>query len=211
MDLLEQDQQKAMKMEENFCEQVSALRISYYRILGSLDKPLQKGSQKAPELEDRDREQNEAPIIQGEKVSDLLHHLDTHKSIGLHGIHQRMDQKEDLGNYRPASLTLMLGKVMEQIILSAITRHVQDNRVIRPSQNEFIKGSIYPSLQTSRIDRRGATGEIPFCKNALEVPVDNKLNMSQKHALAAKKDNSILGCIRKNIISSRSREAILPL
>ena len=30
-----------------------------------------------PELEDRDGEQNEAPIIQGEMVSDLLHHLDT--------------------------------------------------------------------------------------------------------------------------------------
>ena len=31
-----------------------------------------------PELEDRDTEQNEAPIIQGEMVSDLLHHLGTH-------------------------------------------------------------------------------------------------------------------------------------
>ena len=29
---------------------------------------------------------------------------------------------------------------MEQIILSAITRHVQDNQVIRPSQHEFMKG-----------------------------------------------------------------------
>jgi len=37
-----------------------------------------QGTQPA-ELEDRDREQNEAPIIQGEMVSDLLHHLDTHK------------------------------------------------------------------------------------------------------------------------------------
>ncbi|KAK4810579.1 hypothetical protein QYF61_007316 [Mycteria americana] len=47
-----------------------------------------------PELEDRDREQNEAPIIHGEMVSDLLRHtvsdhLDTHKSTGPDGIHPR--------------------------------------------------------------------------------------------------------------------------
>ena len=39
-------------------------------------------------------------------------------------------QKEDLGNYRPVSLTLVLGKVMEQVILSAITvAHVQDTQI----------------------------------------------------------------------------------
>ncbi|KAK4806350.1 hypothetical protein QYF61_017219 [Mycteria americana] len=43
-----------------------------------------------PELEDRDGEQNEAPITQGEMVSDPLHPLDTHKSMGPEGIHPRV-------------------------------------------------------------------------------------------------------------------------
>ncbi|KAK4829891.1 hypothetical protein QYF61_007283 [Mycteria americana] len=49
-------------------------------------------------------------------------------------------QKERPGIYIPVSLTSVPGKVMEQIILSAITQHVQDNQVIRPSQHAFMKG-----------------------------------------------------------------------
>ncbi|KAK4830600.1 hypothetical protein QYF61_012026 [Mycteria americana] len=132
------------------------------------------------ELEDRDRDQNGAPIIQGEMVSDLLHHLDTHKSMGPDEIHPRVlkelaeeltkplsiiyqrswltgevpvdcrlanvtpiykkGRKEDPGNYRPISLTSVPGKLMEQIILSAITRHVEDNQGIKPGQHGFRKG-----------------------------------------------------------------------
>ncbi|KAK4808512.1 hypothetical protein QYF61_005829 [Mycteria americana] len=133
-----------------------------------------------PELEDRDGDQNGAPIIQGEMVSDLLHHLDTHKSMGPDEIHPRVlkelaevltkplsiiyqqswltgevpadwrlanvtpiykkGRKEDPGNYRPVSLTSVPGKLMEQVILSAITRDVDDNQGIKPSQHGFRKG-----------------------------------------------------------------------
>ncbi|KAK4806263.1 LOW QUALITY PROTEIN: hypothetical protein QYF61_013407 [Mycteria americana] len=111
---------------------------------------------------------------------DLLHHLDTHKSMGPDEIHLRVlkeladvltkplsiiyqqswltgevpadwrlanvtpifkkGRKEDPGNYRPVSLTSVPGKLMEQIILSAITRHVEDKQGIKPSQHGFRKG-----------------------------------------------------------------------
>ena len=58
-----------------------------------------------PELEDRDGEQNEAPIIQGEMVSDLLHHLDTHKSMGPDGIHPRV--LRELAEVLPQPLSIL--------------------------------------------------------------------------------------------------------
>lgn len=44
----------------------------------------------------------------------------------------RKGQKEHPGKYRPASLPSVPGKVVEQIILSTVMRHIQDNRVERP-------------------------------------------------------------------------------
>ncbi|KAK4826807.1 hypothetical protein QYF61_011615 [Mycteria americana] len=140
-----------------------------------------------PELEDRDREQNEVPIIPGEMVGDLLHHSDTHRSMGPNGIHPRVlrelaevvtkplsilyqqswltgevpvdwklankGRKEGPGNYRPVSLTSVLGKVVEQIILSAIMQHVQDKQVIRPSQHGFRKGRSCLTILISFYDK----------------------------------------------------------
>jgi len=48
---------------------------------------------KPAELEDRVREQNKPPVIQEEAADNLLHHLDTHKSMGLDGIYLRVQRE----------------------------------------------------------------------------------------------------------------------
>ncbi|PKU39506.1 hypothetical protein llap_10188 [Limosa lapponica baueri] len=54
-------------------------------------------------------------------------------------IHKK-GRKDDPGNYRPVSLTLVPGKVMEQIILSAIMQRMKEAQAIGPSQHEFMRG-----------------------------------------------------------------------
>ncbi|PKU44787.1 reverse hypothetical protein [Limosa lapponica baueri] len=53
---------------------------------------------------------------------------------------RKKGRKYDPWNYRPVSLTSVPGKVMEQIILSAIMQHMRDTQPIRPSQQGFMRG-----------------------------------------------------------------------
>lgn len=45
------------------------------------------------DLEDRNGEQDKLPRIQEETVSNLLLHLDCHKSVGLEGMHPRVQRE----------------------------------------------------------------------------------------------------------------------
>lgn len=112
-----------------------------------------------------------ALIIQGQNISDRIHHLDTWKFMGTDGIHPKVLKellevltrwiviiywqfwltreipvngkvanimliykkglKDDLGNYRPVSLSAQ--KVMEKIILNAITWHIQPGDQVHPA------------------------------------------------------------------------------
>ena len=51
-------------------------------------------------------------------------------------------KKDDLGKYRPASLSSEPGKLTEQPILYAVSRQLEEKKVIRSSQHGFTKGKL---------------------------------------------------------------------
>ena len=76
-------------------------------------------------------------------------------------------KKEGPGNYRLVSLTLILRKVMEQLILETISRHMNDKKVIGSSQNAFTKENscltnliIFHDEMTALVDEHRAVASV---------------------------------------------------
>ena len=91
-------------------------------------------------------------------------------------------KKEDRGNYRPVSLTSILGKMMEQLILEVIIKQVEEKKVIRNSQHGFTvvglarTGLIFTrtqeGTQLGRLTQPGQTEQgIPYHVPSCWVPV----------------------------------------
>ncbi|GAB0180733.1 mitochondrial enolase superfamily member 1 [Grus japonensis] len=72
-------------------------------------------------------------------------------------------KEKDPGNYRPVNIPSFPGKVMEQIILENISKHMKDKKVTGNSQHGFTKGKsclanlivIYNEMTSSVDEMRG--------------------------------------------------------
>ena len=54
----------------------------------------------------------------------------------------RKGKQEDPGNSTPASLTLIPGKVTEQLILETTSMHMTDKKILRSSRHGFTQGEV---------------------------------------------------------------------
>lgn len=67
-------------------------------------------------------------------------------------------KKKDPGNYKPVSLTLIPGQILEQIIKQSIYNHLEEQKLVGSNQHGFVKSKLCQANLISFYDR--VTGHV---------------------------------------------------